>query len=345
MAFRHRAGLVVLLLFSGVVWADTLDINPQHPDQYTVTQDDTLWDISAKFLKSPWQWRKLWQGNPQIKNPDLIYPGDTLVFSVVGGQPRLQHSSKGRHVQKLHPSIRQTPLDTAIKMIPSDAIAQFLNSPRVVSATELEKSPYVVGFPEEHLIAGAGNRVYVRSILQPETLNYTFYRKGSAYIQPETGEILGYEAVHVANATLQKEGDPATLLITQSKQELRIGDRLMPSSENQTALNFFPSSPEIDINGNIINVLNGVSQIGRYDIVVVDKGAADGLKVGHVLAIYQRGKIIQDRLQVPGSITEVKLPNEMAGNLLIFRIFDRVSYALVVEATQAIHVFDKIKTP
>jgi hypothetical protein len=230
-------------------------------------------------------------------------------------------------------------------MIPTDAIAQFLNSPRVVGATELENSPYVIDFPGEHLIAGAGNRVYVRSILQPDTLSYTFYRKGIPYIQPETGEILGYEGVYVASATLEKEGDPATLLITQSNQELRIGDRLMPSADNQIALNYFPSPPETDITGNIINVLNGVSQIGRYDIVVVDKGTADGVKVGHVFAIYQRGKIVKDRLEVPGSITEVKLPNEMAGNLLIFRPFERVSYGLVVEATQAIHVLDKIKTP
>lgn len=344
MAFRNIAGLVAALLFSTNTWADKLELNPQHPEQYTVVQNDTLWDISAKFLKSPWAWPKLWHGNPQIKNPDLIYPGDTLVFSMVNGNPSLRLSSRGSEV-KLHPGIRTETLAQEIKTIPTDAITQFLSSPKVLDTDELDQSPYIIDFPAEHLIVGAGDRIYVRSILQAQTLDYTVYHKGQPYISPETGEILGYEALYIASATLEKEGDPATLMITKSEQEVRLGDRLMPNSEKTSPLNFFPKPPETEIYGNIISVLNGVTQIGRHNIVVVDKGLQDGLKTGDLLTIYHKGKIVGDRFKSKDETVLVKLPNEQAGTLMIFRSFKRVSYALVMEANQAIHVLDKVATP
>lgn len=343
MAFRNIAGLVIPLLFSINVSATELEINPQHPEQYTVVQNDTLWDISAKFLKSPWKWPKLWHGNPHIKNPDLIYPGDTLVFSMVNGKPSLR-LSKAREV-KLHPGIRSESLAQEIKTIPTDAIAQFLTSPKVLDTDELDISPYIIDFPGEHLIVGAGDRVYVRSILQAQTLNYTVYRKGQPYISPETGEVLGYEALHIADANLEKEGDPATLTLTKSEQEIRIGDRLMANSEKTTPLNFFPKAPDTEIRGNIISVLNGVTQIGRHNVVVLDKGLQDGLKIGDLLSIYHKGNIVKDRFKSKDETVLVKLPNEIAGTLMIFRPFNRVSYALVMEANQAIHVLDKVKTP
>jgi hypothetical protein len=343
MAFRHIAGFIIPLLFSISVYADELEINPQHPEQYTVVEHDTLWDISAKFLKSPWLWHKLWHSNPQIKNPDLIYPGDTLYFSMHNGKPGL-HLSRSREV-KLHPGIRKTALDEEIKTIPTDAITQFLTSAKVLDTDDLDSDPYVIDFKAEHLIAGAGDRVYVRSILQPQTLDYTLYRKGEPYISPETGEVLGYEALYIASANLEKEGDPATLLITKSEQEIRMGDRLMANSERTIPLNYFPKPPDKEIRGNIISVLNGVTQIGRYNVVVIDKGLADGLEVGNVLTIYNKGKIVQDGFKVKDAKVMVKLPNEIAGTLLIFRPFTRVSYALVMEAQQAIHVLDRVKTP
>jgi hypothetical protein len=345
MAFRHIVGLVAALSFSINLSADELEINPQHPERYTVVTNDTLWDISAKFLKSPWHWRKLWHGNPQIKNPDLIYPGDILHFSMIDGRPSLRLSrGSGREVS-LHPRIRRESLDQEIKTIPSDAISQFLTSPQVLSADDLETQPYIIDFPGEHVVIGAGDRIYVRSILQANSLDYTVYRKGDPYISPETGEILGYEAIYLADASLEKEGDPATLMITKSNQEIQMGDRLMPSSEKESALNYFPKPPDTQINGNIISVLNGVSQIGRHNVVVIDKGLADGIKTGDVLSIYQKGRIVVDPFKSKEETVMVKLPNELAGSLMVFRPFQRVSYALVMEATQAIHVLDKIQTP
>lgn len=338
--FRALYQLLVPLLISMNCGADDIKINPSHPEQYTVVKGDTLWGISAKFLQNPWQWPKVWKNNSQIVNPNLIYPGDTIYFSVENGQPRLSLSKD----DKLVPQIRETPLDDAITLIPIDAISPFLTSPKVATKYELEEAPYVIDIVGEHIVAGAGDRVYVRSILKPEGLSYTVYRPGITYKNPETDEILGYQALFVANTTLQKPGEIATLLITDSNQEIRIGDRLIPSGEEQVALNYFPHPPESTITGNIISVLNGVYQIGQYDIVVIDKGTDDGLQNGHVLDIYQEREDLVDPYGF-NNFERVKLPPEFAGTLMIFRPFERVSYAIVMYAVGAIHILDKVKTP
>ncbi len=340
MAFLKTLGLLFSLLLSTHIWADNIKINPNHPDQYTVVKGDTLWDISGQFLKNPWQWPQLWGNNPQIENPHLIYPGDTVYFSMVNGKPRLS-LSKNSHLQ---PRIRESSIDQAIKLIPTDAIAQFLTSPKVVDYGELAESPYVIDFAGEHLIAGAGDRVYVRAILTPESLSYTIYRAGKIYKNPETQEILGYEAKYIADTAIERAGDPATLTIIKSDSEIRRGDRLMVSTEGELALNFFPRPPEQPVRGRIISVLDGLSQIGQYNIVVLDKGLVDGLKSGHILDIYQHGRIVSDPFSKQKNAA-IKLPDEIAGILMVFRTFERVSYALVIEASQSIHLLDSVQTP
>ncbi len=340
MAFRTIMGLLVPLFFSVNIWADIIKINPNHPNQYTVVKGDTLWDISGRFLENPWQWPQVWKNNPQIKNPHLIYPDDTVYFAMVDGKPQLSFSKNG----DLRPRIRETSLDQAIKVIPTDAIIQFLTSPKVVNKNELEQSPYVIGFSGEHIIAGAGDKIYVRSILNPQSLGYTIYRAGEAYVSPDTQEILGYEAKYIADATIKRSGDPATLIISKSDSEIRRGDRLMVSSEGELALNYFPRQPQHSISGKIISVMDGVDQIGQHNIVVLDKGIVDGLEPGHTLDIYKTGRIVNDRFSNLKDDT-VKLPDEIAGILMVFRTFNRVSYALVIEASQAIHVLDKVQTP
>jgi len=344
MTFRKTLGIVAALVLSFQTWADELKINPNRPDQYTVVRGDTLWDISGKFLQQPWLWPQLWRGNPHIKNPHLIYPKDVLYFSMVDGRPYLSLTrGNGRNI-KLHPSIRKEDLEEAIKMIPTDAIAQFLSSPKVVEKGDLDKAPYVVDFPDEHIVVGSGDRAYVRKILEPKTVAYTFFRQGEAYIRPVTKEILGYEALYLGEAVLKRAGDPATFVVTKSNGEIRVGDRLIPSTEDDFALNFFPVAPSQRIQGSIISVLNGVAQIGRNNIVVIDRGTEDGVKVGHVLDIYQRGRLIKDPVNTADR-TLLKLPDEKAGTLMIFRPFKRVSYALIMNASGAIHLLDKVKNP
>ena len=371
MAFRTLFGFIVSFFISINTWAEEIQINPSHPDQYTVVKGDTLWDISGKFLNHPWQWPELWSNNSQIKNPHLIYPGDTIYFSIVNGKPQLSLSRNEQQTQspadstcilseedvkngrtefavsedgKLLPCIRETIIKQAIELIPTESIAQFLTSPKVVGENELNNAPYVVDIAGEHLVAGAGDRLYVRSITQPESLSYTVYRAGDTYVSPETGEILGYEAKYIADTTLQQTGDPATLSITKSNSEIRKGDRVMPKTEEEITLNYFPRPPEKNINGSIISVLGGVSQIGLYNVVVIDKGTKDGILAGHELDIYQNGKSINDPYSAIKNDV-VKLPDEIAGTLMVFRPFERVSYALVMKATQAIHILDKVQTP
>ncbi len=374
MAKRTLTGLIVSLLISLNAWADEIHINPSHPDQYTVVKSDTLWDISGKFLTQPWQWPELWSHNSQIKNPHLIYPGDTIYFSMIDGKPQLslsrselaqpqtqaapnstcvlreedyKHGRKDFAVSeqgKLLPCIRETNLKQAIRLIPTETIASYLSSPKVVGENELNTAPYVVSIAGEHIVAGTGDRVYVRSITEPKNLSYTIYRPGKPYISPENGEVLGYEAQYIADASLQQPGDPATLAITKAASEIRTGDRIMPNADEDIALNYFPRPPEQGINGSIISVLGGVSQIGRHNVVVIDKGTADGLRVGHELNIYKSGKVVKDAYS-PVKNATVNLPDEVAGTLMIFRPFERVSYALVMKATQALHVLDKVRTP
>jgi hypothetical protein len=371
MAFRTLIGFIVPFVVSAAAWADEIQINPSHPDQYTVVEGDTLWDISGKFLKNPSQWPKLWSYNSQIKNPHLIYPGDTVYFSIVNGRPQLSLSKTSPLAMPasdapcviseedmksgrtnfavseggiLKPCIRETGIKHAVKLIPADAIAKYLTSPRVVGKNELDNAPYVIDFAGEHLIAGIGDKIYVRSIDAAATQSFTVYRAGNTYTAPETNEILGYEANYVAEASLLQTGDPATLSITKASNEIRIGDRIMENISEEIILNYFPSPPEESIKGNIIGVLDGVTQIGRYNVVVIDKGRVDGLKPGHELDILQHGRVTSDPYsRVKNDL--VQLPDEIAGKLMVFRPFERISYALVMQAHQAIHVLDKVQTP
>jgi len=371
MDFRTALGFTLAFLISAQVSAENIAINPSHPEEYTVAQGDTLWDISGKFLRNPRQWPELWNYNNQIRDPNLIYPGDTIYFSVVNGQPRLSfsktqlldrplatgpcviNSENNQHGRveftldesgKVLPCIRETNLKDAITLLPTAAIQKYLTSPKVVSLQELNKAPYVIGFAGEHLLASAGDKVYVRGINQPTGQAYTVYREGVTYVSPETNAILGYEAKQVGDATLEKEGDPATFMIDKVKGEIRTGDRIMTNPEASIDLNYFPRPPEKRIAGSIISVFDGVQQIGQYNVVIIDKGTADGLLAGHELDIYRRGNRVSDTYSTIKNDT-VKLPDEIAGSLMIFRPFEHLSYALVMKANLAIHVLDKVQTP
>lgn len=317
-------------------------LNPAHPDEYTVVKGDTLWDISGRFLSKPWYWPEVWYANPQIKNPHLIYPGDVISLVYVNGRPQLRLRRGG--TDKLSPEIRSEPLDTAIPTIPIDAIQQFLNHSRVVSQQALDAAPYLVESADEHLITGAGDRIYVRRIAAPTPTHYGVYQQGKPYRDPDTGEALGVEALYVGDATLQRFGDPSTFLLAHSTREAVIGDRLLPLDDDEIQRNFVPHAPKTAVNGRIISVVDGVTQIGQHQVVVLNRGARDGMEVGHVLAIFQAGATVTDKVSGKRGDT-VTLPDERAGILMVFRTFDRVSYALVMSATRPIHVLDKVSNP
>ena len=342
---KITALILGLLCSSWVLTAGSVELNPSHPERYTVVKGDTLWDISAKFLHAPWLWPEVWHVNPQIENPHLIYPGDQILLSYRDGKPILT-LQRGRPIaqdNKLSPEVRVSALETAIPTIPIDAIAQFLTRPYVLQQGELDSAPYVVHFLDDHIVGGAGISLYARSIEQPQPNHYAVVRPGKPYQDPETDEVLGYQATYVGNADLLRTGDPAKLLITSSEIEAVIGDRLVEVDEANPMVNFQPHAPKAMVQGRIISVLNGVSQIGQYNVVVLNKGARDGIEPGHVLEIMQGGHEIRD--VVLGRGAKVTLPLEDAGHLMVFRSFERVSFALIMDATKPLHVHDWVRTP
>ncbi len=341
---RHKFASLILGLFIafGAWAADPVAVNPAHPDRYVVVRGDTLWDISARFLRDPWRWPDVWYVNPQISNPHLIYPGDVITLTYVNGQPRLS-LQRGSTV-KLSPRVRSDALGSAIPVIPLDAIHQFLSRPYVVDQETLDNAPYVVHFADEHLIGSNDVKAYVRTIENSDNRRFDVVRPGDPYRDAETGEILGYEALFVGNADLQRTGDPATVLLNDMELETIIGDRLIPVTEDVALDTFHPKAPDQPVAGSIIAVLNGVTQIGQYNVVVLDRGDADGLAPGDVLAIDQKGETVRDTVTEERGDT-VTLPDEPAGTLMVFRTFPRVSFALVMRAQRAIHVLDRVHNP
>ena len=324
--------------------ADSVGLNPNHPDRYTVVKGDTLWGISERFLSSPWRWPDVWHVNQHIKNPHLIYPGDEIELSFVDGEPQLRlHRGGTGGVVRLSPHIRESDLTNAIPTIPLDAIRQFILYPTIVDANELAQSPYVVAFPEDHVLAGEGDRAYVRSIDTQDEKSFTIYRQGDVLKDPETHEILGYEAKYVGDAKLQLTGDPATVVIVRSANEIVIGDRLKPANEANLS-HFSPHAPKEDIRGYIISVSNGVTRIGQFQTVVINKGRQDNIEIGHVLTIWQAGGVVRD-LVSDNLAEKVKLPDEKAGYLMVYKTFERVSYGLVMKAEKEMQLLDIVRTP
>jgi len=317
-----------------------------HPGRYVVQRGDTLWDISAMFLRDPWYWPEIWYANPQVENPHLIYPDDILTLVYIDGQPqlRLERGMQAGGAERLSPKVREQPLEAAITTIPAEVIGAFLSRGTVLEKDEIDELPYVVAIREGHLIGSAGNDVYIRGGDIGERGGYSLVRVGEALIDPDDDKIVGYEGIFVGEGTIRRGGDPATMFVNDSEREVLNGDRLV-DHDNNVPLRFYPRAPGGTVDGRIIHVVDGVSQIGQYQITVINRGAVHGLEPGHVLAIWQTGEKITDRFAGGLLPKKVRLPDERAGTLMIFRTYDRISYALIMEAVSEIHVLDKVRNP
>jgi len=336
--------LGLLLLATGLLaHAQESVFREGHPQSYTVVKGDTLWDISGRFLSQPWKWPEIWHANPQINNPHLIYPGDIISLVYVDGQPRLTVNRGSGGTIVLSPTVRSRPVAEAIPTIPLEAINAFLRAGRILNnADQLERAPYVIGGEAESVVAGAGNRIYARGEAEEGVGAYGIYRRGASYTDPVTGEFLGIHAQDIGSAAvIATERDIITLQVSRSHQEVRIGDRLMTTEERAVASTFFPSDPDETVDGLILDVPGGVTQIGLYDVVVLNKGARDGLREGNVLAIYKTGELVRDRIQNQ----QVRLPDERAGMLMVFRVYDRLSYGIVLNASRQLAILDKVRNP
>ena len=336
------AGLLLLsLVFSG--WLQgAVELNENVPQTYIVKKGDTLWGISGMYLREPWLWPELWDVNPQIDNPHLIYPGDELYLVWVDGRPRLR-MRRGADV-KLSPTMRVSPLDLAIPMIPLDEIGAFLLQHRIVDAQALNSAAYVVAGAQKHLLSVPGDTIYGRGNFPDGERAYAIFRPGEAYVDPLTAELLGYQAQDIGNARLLSSNtqEVTELEVTRITEEVRITDRLLPLEERILDATFHPRAPQVAIeDGFMIAVDGGVNQIAALDIVVLNKGRRDGLEVGHVLAVYQAGELVFD--QVAQDI--VQLPDVRAGLALVFDVFEKASYAIILKASHPLQVMDKVKNP
>jgi LysM repeat protein len=382
--FRHIITLLLLCCLSFNLQAQVIELKSNHPDRHVVVKGDTLWGISGRFLKDPWQWPKVWRLNrDQIKNPHLIYPGDVIVLDTSGTSPQLRLV---RETVVLQPGAVIEPLEkAAVPAIPLNVIAPFLSQPLIIEKDQLEDSPRIVAGHESRVVLSPGTRIYINEIKEGDGLNWFVYRPEGNMIDPDTKEVLGVEALYLGDARITKYGEPASGEIVRAKEEIFTRDRLVPTGD-EVETSFVPHAPEKDIHGRIINIYGGVAEAGPESIVSISRGLADGIEVGHVLAINRYGRIIKDpeppeedkakkkaklnkvdsasNAEVKGipsgeankKLTpsgeelilepgQIKLPDERIGLLMIFRVFERVSYGLIMQASEPINKLDSVQTP
>ena len=388
------------LCLSAPAWSDTLEIQENAPDKYVVVKGDTLWDISGKFLKKPWRWPEIWQLNKEsIKDPHWIYPGDIIVLDRSGAEPRLRllkGDAHGLETVKLSPNVREEVIESgAIQTIPVSAIYAFLSQPRVVSAGAMDDAPFILGSNEERVIFAKGDEAYATGGPAGVT-RWNILRPGKALKDPETGEVLGYEVEYVGDARTLSPGAPQKIRITRSAQEALAKDKLVAAADSDT-FEYMPRAPETAVEGRIISAYGGVSDTGRHQTVVLNRGSNHGLAPGHVLAIYHIGSTVklsqdeQDKMTwlasrnsgVPeggawlysdvrclkdsdskltydqaaelkavtrvGCLDQdednVKLPDARSGLVMVYRVFDKVSYALVMQSDGPVFLLDTVKNP
>jgi hypothetical protein len=377
--------------------ADTLKLQETAPDTYVVVKGDTLWDISARFLKDPWRWPQIWNLNrEEIKNPHWIYPGDRIVLDRSGKEPRLTLVKGGPPTVKLSPGVRASDIGSeAIPAIPTQAIHPFLAQPRVVDKGALDSAPFILGSNDERVVMGAGDDAFATGG-KPGVTRWNVLRPGKTLKDPETGDVLGYEVEYLGDARTLLEGAPQKIRITHSAQEIQQGDKLLEASDT-TPFEYIPHPPESEIRGRIVSAYGGMSDSGRYQTVVINRGSNDGLEPGHVLAVIREGKAVtlskdeQDRvtwvkekssgaanggawlytdvrcLNQDSKVSydqaaaarntfretclsnrsdrAVKLPDARSGLVMVYRVFDRVSYALIMESDGPVYLLDQVQNP
>ena len=334
---------------------DASIINPSAPKSYVVKRGDTLWGIASMFLRDPWLWPEVWYINPQVANPHLIYPGDTLALAYgADGRPQIRLEQGG--AARLDPRLRSDPIDGAIPTIPYTAIASFLSRPSILTSDQVQHAPYVIAFRDDHEVAGSGNEIYVKNLNATEHARYSVVHIGDPLRDPDDGKVVGYQGVYTGTALVSKPGDVTKAVLVDAARETLRGDKVMPT-DNDVPLNFIPSAPRTNIHGRIIAVVDGTDLIGQYQIVAINRGARNGIANGTVLAIDRAGSVVRDVYGHGASFTRanqdlgtsfakrVKLPDERTGTMLVFKTFDRVSYGLILGATDTIELQDVVHNP
>jgi hypothetical protein len=334
-----------------------MDVRSDAPDRHIVVKGDTLWDISGKFFKDPWKWPHIWGLNKDsIKDPHWIYPGDVIFLdrssgtlsigqpgaSAAGGISEMAAASSvsdtGDNV-RLSPQVRvNTSPHDAIPSIPASTIAPFLTQPLVIEAGQLKDAPALIGAREGRVILGNDDTGFIKGLPSDQGDQWQIYRPGKTFIDPDTDEVLGIEAIYLGNAEVIHFADVSTIAISHSVQEIYAGDRLVLPTVEQVN-NYLPRAPESIISARVISVYGGVTQGGQNSVITLNKGARDGLASGHVLALYHKGEVVKSEGK------KYTLPDERYGLVFVFRVFNKVSYALVMQTHLPVQLLDRANTP
>lgn len=381
--------ILLMTPFMPALAADADALKADAPDRYTVVQGDTLWSISARFLKDPWKWPEVWKLNQeQIRNPHRIYPGDVVVLdrSGQGAQLRLIQGqgptpARGGTAVKLSPKVRATAIEDSVPAISPSAIEPFLSRPLVVGETELDRLPFILATEENRVAIGAGSVAYVENLTKEMGGAFQVFRRGDALIDPETNELLGYQATYLGEARVLKFAEQSTIQIIKSHQEIYVGDRLLPSAKQLPTFSYVPRAPGKPVRGRIVSTYGNLGETGPAGIVALSKGTKDGLEVGHVLAILRsqstaryetRMAPLYGRQGLSGSDSPrtyyaeqltsrdsslleggkpirpedaAKLPDERYGLVMVFRTFDRAAFGLVMQASRPVAINDVVINP
>lgn len=322
------------------------------PDRYTVVRGDTLWDISARFLKNPWKWPEVWGINKDhIRNPHLIYPGDVVVLDRSGGKVRLclegaadcgtsRFNGNELQVSKMTPQVRGSPVNALpIPTIPAKEIEPFLVRPLVVDAAQVAKAPSIIAADDKRVVISAGDTAWVKGLPENPLARWQIYRQGRVFQDPDSKEVLGFEAVYLGDADVTAVDKISTVHISRAVLEISTGDKLAAAPPVFT-VPYVPHAPERKVRGRIIaGSHNAVEEMGTYSVIIMNKGARNGLEVGHVLGLYR------SEGTVAMGDGKVQLPEHRYGLALVFRVFEKMSYGVVMTSRRPVHVLDTIGNP
>ncbi|MCL2590614.1 MAG: LysM peptidoglycan-binding domain-containing protein [Betaproteobacteria bacterium] len=347
--FRIISSIAVGIAFlaSAAVQAAPPAIAAGAPDSYTVAKGDTMWGISGRFLQEPWRWPEVWQMNEdEIKNPHLIHPGQIIVLDRSGPYLRIgkrigegSNSFSGRPAGdgKLQPRIYETPVDDAISTIPLKAIAPFLTRPLVINEESLQAAATIVATETNRVYLAQGDTVFARDVTR-NIDKWAIFRSSKPLVDPTTRQVLGYETQYLGSAKVKGRSDPVTLEIVEAVEEIGVGDKMLPA-EGELVFSYAPHAPKETINARLISIYRGVSETGKLSVVVVGAGKQDGLEPGHVVAMFRnRGTATHER-------NTYVLPEKRYGSAMIFRVFDNVSYALIIDTEGQAAIGDSIRNP
>lgn len=350
--------------------AGPIRLSDDAPDSHVVVPGDTLWGISGKFIREPWRWPEVWRLNrEQIHNPHLIYPGQIIVLDRSGPTlkfgKRIGQPGDRALYEKRFPQVYAASDQAAIQSIPVRAITPFLSEPLVVTEAEDAAAGIVVATQEGRVFTGPGDTIFATR-LEPGVINWNIYRKAKPLAEPVTGEILGYEATYLGQARVTAEAGvlspdvaypsevtrfakerlpiPASLILTSSKHEVGKGERLLPAGRPEL-LSYVPHAPDTEVAGRVVSIYNGVAETGRYNVVSVSLGKRDGMEIGHVLALHRNRGETEYREDNVGPAQRFRLPEQRYGLVFVFRVFERISYALVMDSNGAVTIADSVRKP